>query len=231
MQNNYEATKLHFENLRARYGNPIIILNLIKVSLPSYSGVAASCHCICTWMIIFCMLLLWLSLLFTWKTRERRESILRREFDKAIKIINKSLSEENHLRFLHWDLHQNSQGYFFFSNSSLLYFSFPISLFGSVCYWCSSVSENLQMYSMSFWKWHFGLWIWPTSSIVKSHQVLRLPHNGPLYCKAFSPILVWFTLCCMLPPESILFFFEKLICFLIHALQEWSWSIFMWWQQ
>ncbi|CAD6343498.1 unnamed protein product [Miscanthus lutarioriparius] len=73
MQNNYEATKLHFENLRARYGNPIIILNLIK-------------------------------------TRERRESILRREFDKAIKIINKSLSEENHLRFLHWDLHQNSQG-------------------------------------------------------------------------------------------------------------------------
>jgi hypothetical protein len=36
MQNNYEATELHFENLRARYGNPIIILNLIKVSLPSF---------------------------------------------------------------------------------------------------------------------------------------------------------------------------------------------------
>lgn len=72
-------------------------------------------------MIIFCLLLLW------WKTRERRESILRREFDKAIKIINKSLSEENHLRFLHWDLHQNSQGY------SLLYFSFPISLCLVVC--------------------------------------------------------------------------------------------------
>nr|CAB3451282.1 unnamed protein product [Digitaria exilis] len=61
--NNYEATKLHFENLRARYGNPIIILNLIK-------------------------------------TRERRESILRREFDKAIKTINKSLSEDNHLSVL-----------------------------------------------------------------------------------------------------------------------------------
>ncbi|WVZ73391.1 hypothetical protein U9M48_021702 [Paspalum notatum var. saurae] len=71
--NYYEGTKLHFENLRARYGNPIIILNLIK-------------------------------------TRERRESILRREFDKAIKIINMSLSEEDHLRFLHWDLHKNSQG-------------------------------------------------------------------------------------------------------------------------
>ncbi|CAM0943642.1 unnamed protein product [Alopecurus aequalis] len=72
-EKNYEATKLHFENLRKRYGNPIIILNLIK-------------------------------------TRERRESILRREFDKAIRIINKSDSEENHLRFLHWDLHKNSQG-------------------------------------------------------------------------------------------------------------------------
>lgn len=29
---NYEATRLHFENLVKRYGNPIIILNLIKVS-------------------------------------------------------------------------------------------------------------------------------------------------------------------------------------------------------
>ncbi|TVU12217.1 hypothetical protein EJB05_45850 [Eragrostis curvula] len=72
--NNYEATRLHFENLRSRYGNPIIILNLIK-------------------------------------TREKRprESILRREFDRAIKIINSGLPGENHLRFLHWDLHKNSQ--------------------------------------------------------------------------------------------------------------------------
>lgn len=71
---NYEATRLHFENLRKRYGNPIIILNLIK-------------------------------------TREKRprEIILRREFDKAIKIINSALPGEDHLRFLHWDLHKNSQ--------------------------------------------------------------------------------------------------------------------------
>jgi hypothetical protein len=27
----YEATKLHFEDLAQRYGQPIIILNLIKV--------------------------------------------------------------------------------------------------------------------------------------------------------------------------------------------------------
>ncbi|KAG2610092.1 hypothetical protein PVAP13_4KG096400 [Panicum virgatum] len=71
---NYEATRLHFENLRKRYGKPIIILNLIK-------------------------------------TREKRprEVILRREFDRAIKIINSGLPGEDHLRFLHWDLHKNSQ--------------------------------------------------------------------------------------------------------------------------
>ncbi|KAF8697948.1 hypothetical protein HU200_035447 [Digitaria exilis] len=71
---NYEATRLHFENLRKRYGNPIIILNLIK-------------------------------------TREKRprEIILRHEFDRAIKIINSGLPGEDHLRFLHWDLHKNSQ--------------------------------------------------------------------------------------------------------------------------
>ena len=29
---NYEATRLHFENLVKRYGHPVIILNLIKVA-------------------------------------------------------------------------------------------------------------------------------------------------------------------------------------------------------
>ncbi|XP_022148395.1 phosphoinositide phosphatase SAC3-like isoform X2 [Momordica charantia] len=69
---NYEATRLHFENLAKRYGNPIIILNLIK-------------------------------------TRERkpRESILRAEFANAIDFINNDFSEENRLRFLHWDLHKH----------------------------------------------------------------------------------------------------------------------------
>lgn len=67
----YDATQLHFENLVKRYGNPIIILNLIK-------------------------------------TREKkpRESILRAEFANAIDCINKKLSEENHLKFLHWDLNK-----------------------------------------------------------------------------------------------------------------------------
>ena len=30
---NFEATRLHFENLVKRYGNPIVILNLIKVGI------------------------------------------------------------------------------------------------------------------------------------------------------------------------------------------------------
>ncbi|KAL2604409.1 hypothetical protein AAZV13_09G066000 [Glycine max] len=67
---NYEATRLHFENLVKRYGHPVIILNLIKVS----------------------------------HERKPRESILRSEFGKAIDFINKDLSQENRLRFLHWDL-------------------------------------------------------------------------------------------------------------------------------
>ncbi|KAJ8535795.1 hypothetical protein K7X08_034196 [Anisodus acutangulus] len=70
----FEATKRHFENLVKRYGNPIIILNLIK-------------------------------------TREKRprETILRAAFANAIEFINKDLSEENHLRFLHWDLNKHSR--------------------------------------------------------------------------------------------------------------------------
>ncbi|XP_039033926.1 phosphoinositide phosphatase SAC2-like isoform X2 [Hibiscus syriacus] len=71
---NYEATKLHFENLARRYGNPIIILNLIK-----------RCE------------------------KKPRETILRTEFAKAIRSINKSLSKENRLRFLHWDLSRHSR--------------------------------------------------------------------------------------------------------------------------
>jgi len=45
------------------------------------------------------------------QTREKkpRESILRAEFASAIDIINKDLSEENCLRFLHWDLNKHSR--------------------------------------------------------------------------------------------------------------------------
>ncbi|KAE9609949.1 putative SAC domain-containing protein [Lupinus albus] len=71
---NYQATRLHFENLAKRYGNPIIIFNLIKTH-----------------------------------EKKPRESILRAEFANAIDFINKDSSEENRLRFLHWDLHKHFQ--------------------------------------------------------------------------------------------------------------------------
>ncbi|XP_074382761.1 phosphoinositide phosphatase SAC2-like isoform X2 [Apium graveolens] len=70
----YQATRLHFENLVERYGNPIIILNLIKTN-----------------------------------EKRPRESILRTEFANAIEIINKDLSEENNLKFIHWDLNKHSR--------------------------------------------------------------------------------------------------------------------------
>ncbi|KAL5209642.1 hypothetical protein ABZP36_005265 [Zizania latifolia] len=70
----YKATRLHFENLALRYGNPIIILNLIK-------------------------------------TREKkpRESLLCAEFAKAIHYINKGLSDDKRLKFLHMDLSKLSR--------------------------------------------------------------------------------------------------------------------------
>ncbi|KAB2079124.1 hypothetical protein ES319_A06G209900v1 [Gossypium barbadense] len=71
---NYDATRLHFENLVRRYGNPIIILNLIK-----------RCE------------------------KKPRETILRAEFANSIRFLNNSLTEEDRLRFLHWDLSRHSR--------------------------------------------------------------------------------------------------------------------------
>lgn len=43
---NYEATRLHFENLAKRYGNPIIIWNLIKVDCEVILERNAFCLCV-----------------------------------------------------------------------------------------------------------------------------------------------------------------------------------------
>lgn len=67
----FEATNLHFKDLINRYGNPIIILNLIKKN-----------------------------------EKKPRESILRSEFINAIDTINRNLSDDDYLRFLHWDLNE-----------------------------------------------------------------------------------------------------------------------------
>lgn len=130
---NYEATRLHFENLVKRYGNPIIILNLIKVNV--FSDKFAQVMII-TFMVfllvitpdnlfmkklfleaivIIILFILFLYLSGNRQTREKkpRESILRTEFANAIEFINKDLSEDKHLRFLHWDLHKHSRRYIF----------------------------------------------------------------------------------------------------------------------
>ncbi|GMI89811.1 suppressor of actin 1 [Hibiscus trionum] len=67
----YQATKLHFEDLANRYGNPIIVLNLIKTV-----------------------------------EKRPREMMLRREFAHAVGYLNAILSEENQLKFIHWDFHK-----------------------------------------------------------------------------------------------------------------------------
>lgn len=67
----YQSTKLHFEDLTRRYGNPVIVLNLIKTV-----------------------------------EKRPREMMLRREFANAVGYLNQILSEENHLKFIHWDFHK-----------------------------------------------------------------------------------------------------------------------------
>ncbi|AQL09239.1 Phosphoinositide phosphatase SAC2 [Zea mays] len=79
----YKATRLHFENLALRYGNPVIILNLIKASAAS--------------------------MLFDTREKKPRESLLRAEFAKAIHYINKSLPDDKRLKFLHMDLSKLSR--------------------------------------------------------------------------------------------------------------------------
>ena len=151
---NYEATRLHFENLAKRYGNPIIILNLIKVNLffgrlctgnLVFSKVPCLLFCFFSsillkydsearelfqtkkWQMgrvlagyILEKFLINVALIFCFficlgnqQTQERkpRESILRAEFANAIEFINKDVSDENRLRFLHWDLHKHSRRY------------------------------------------------------------------------------------------------------------------------
>lgn len=55
---NYEATRLHFENLVQRYGDPIIILNLIKVGLVYLNGHPCFAFCYSCPSTVFPYLLL-----------------------------------------------------------------------------------------------------------------------------------------------------------------------------
>ncbi|KAF7135876.1 hypothetical protein RHSIM_Rhsim08G0242700 [Rhododendron simsii] len=112
--NEYHATRLHFENLVKRYGNPIIVLSLIKVGFFALTDgplVVVSCWSRYVSESIFVSLTSLVVIIYGSKTREKkpRESILRAEFANAIAFINKDLTEENRLKFRHWDLSKYSK--------------------------------------------------------------------------------------------------------------------------
>ena len=71
------------------------------------------------------------------QTREKkpRESILRAEFANAINIINKDLSQENRLRFLHWDLNKSRR------SIGTTVISLLFTLYGLNC---SSISMSIE---------------------------------------------------------------------------------------
>lgn len=122
----YNATRLHFENLVKRYGNPIIVLSLIKVGFFALTDgplVVVSCWSRYVSEFTFVSLTSLVVIIYGSKTREKkpRESILRAEFANAIAFINKDLTEENRLKFRHWDLSKYSKRYtcFFLQISKL----------------------------------------------------------------------------------------------------------------
>ena len=108
---NFEATRLHFENLVKRYGHPIIILNLIKVGISTYvrNHRASLVSLSCVYTKRFSTYILFFFCLFKTREKKPRETILRAEFANAVRSLNKNLKGENRLRFLHWDLHRHSR--------------------------------------------------------------------------------------------------------------------------
>lgn len=72
---------------------------------------------------------MWLITYSIQQTNEKRprESILRMEFANAIEAINKDLTDENRLKFLHWDLHKHSRRYItvIFMERLLMFVEYP----------------------------------------------------------------------------------------------------------
>ncbi|RAL43670.1 hypothetical protein DM860_017526 [Cuscuta australis] len=129
----YKATRLHFENLAKRYGNPIIILNLIKTN-----------------------------------EKKPRESILRTEFANAIESINKDLSEEHRLKFLHWDLHKHSRS----KDTNVLFFlgkvaAYALTLTGF--FYCQATPPLLSEASPR----------WPQLVSADASSIAQLGHCNP----------------------------------------------------
>lgn len=88
----YSAAALHFDDLFERYGAPIYVLNLVKVSIYPYArrGIQVS---------------------DTMQARERtpRESILLKEFTNAITYLNQFLPEGEKILYKAWDMSRASK--------------------------------------------------------------------------------------------------------------------------
>lgn len=91
---------MHFEDLVNRYGNPIIVLNLIKVTFLLLLSLFSK-----RWLCHFYLLINIHGNIQTVEKRPR-EMVLRREFANAVGYLNSIFREENHLKFIHWDFHK-----------------------------------------------------------------------------------------------------------------------------
>lgn len=122
---NYQATRLHFENLVRRYGNPILILNLIKVIfLLCLKNQTLNFHQPLLFYVLgmnvnlsFALLVVNIDCDKQIREKKPRETVLRAEFANAVRVINSTLEKENQLRLFQWDLHKHSRWYFVFSFS------------------------------------------------------------------------------------------------------------------
>lgn len=89
----YSAAALHFDDLLGRYGGPITILNLIKVSLDLYPCLYLTVNTDC-------------ASLGSEQHKERapRESKLLPEFQQCVDYLNQFLPKEGQLKYIAWDI-------------------------------------------------------------------------------------------------------------------------------
>ena len=148
VKNFFKERALHYERVLLTLW---ILKHLIYISCNFYFNI----HC--DWFLKF----------GNWQTHEKkpRESILRAEFANAIEFINKDLSEESRLRFLHWDLHKHSRRYtcaqfypptppppLFLSNNSI--FSWEFDFYCKIVSYSSpAIPAKLQMFCYFLAKW------------------------------------------------------------------------------
>lgn len=91
----YSAAALHFDDLFQRYGAPIYVLNLVKVS----STVNKSIHQFTN------------SVYNQARERTPRESILLKEFTNAILYLNQFLPVDKKIIYKAWDMSRASKRY------------------------------------------------------------------------------------------------------------------------